>query len=111
AGSGVKFSSPRCTHCVMGLCLAAAAWISPVAAQVNYGMLTGAVEDANGGVVAGAVVRVTNAGTGQSRQALTAGTGMFSLPDLLPGTYEVQISSPGFRTFLQTGVAINVNSV
>jgi hypothetical protein len=54
---------------LLGLCFTAALSIAPVLAQVNYGTLTGTVEDQNGGAVPEAIVRVTNTATAQSRQA------------------------------------------
>ena len=88
---------------LLGLCFTAALSIAPVLAQVNYGTLTGTVEDQNGGVVPEAIVRVTNTATAQSRQVPTGSTGTYTLPDLPPGAYDVQVSAAGFRTFLRTG--------
>jgi Carboxypeptidase regulatory-like domain len=96
---------------LLSVCFTAALSIAPVLAQVNYGTLTGTVEDQNGGAVPEAIVRVTNTATAQSRQAPTGSTGTYTLPDLPPGAYDVQVSAAGFRTFLRTGVAVNVNSV
>jgi outer membrane receptor protein involved in Fe transport len=83
----------------------------PARAQVLYGTLVGTVEDQSGAVVAGANVTATSRDTGLSRQVVSGSVGTYSLPDLLPGTYDVRVTAPGFRTFTQTGVTLAINTV
>ena len=67
-----------------GLWLAAVLLTAPALAQVNYGTLTGTVEDQNGGAVPEAIVRVSNVATAESRQVPTGSTGTYTLPDSFP---------------------------
>jgi hemoglobin/transferrin/lactoferrin receptor protein len=67
--------------------------LAPVAAAVPFG---GSVKDASGGAVAGARISVMTA-----RQSVVATTrsdahGNFSIADLPPGDYIVQVEAPGF---------------
>jgi hypothetical protein len=66
-------------------------------AQGNAG-LTGSVTDSSGAVIANAQVKITNLATGAIQTTTTGASGFFSLPQLAPGTYEVQVSANGFST-------------
>ena len=83
----------------------------PAGAQVLYGTLTGTVEDSSGAVVAGAGVTASNEAIGQSRETTTNASGMFTLTNLAPGIYSVEVALTGFRTFRRTGVEVTINTV
>ena len=59
----------------------------------------------------GATVLVTNNNTGFKREAVTNAVGHFNLADLPAGTYSLKATQQGFRTFEQTQVTVNINSV
>src|SRR6478672_8429236 len=59
----------------------------PLSAQ-NFAEITGAVSDATGAVMSGAAVTAISATTNQVRRATTNETGNYSLPYLVPGTYD-----------------------
>src|SRR5687767_6447601 len=60
--------------------------------------LSGTVVDSGGAVIPGASVVVTNTSTTATFNAVTDGTGMFSVPALNPGLYTVSVSLSGFKT-------------
>jgi len=65
----------------------------------GIGALNVTVRDAQGGVIPGTNVRVTQAGTSKVRTLKTDARGRFSAPDLsAPRIYEVVVTLPGFRT-------------
>ncbi|HEV2387641.1 MAG TPA: TonB-dependent receptor [Candidatus Acidoferrales bacterium] len=71
------------------------------------GKITGVVTDASGAVVPNASVAVKSTALMTSRTTKTANDGSY-LFDLLPvGSYEVSITAPGFRTYVQSGIVIN----
>jgi hypothetical protein len=72
--------------------------------------ISGTVTDASGAVLPGAQVTATQSDTGFSRTAVTNETGFYALPSLLLGPYKVEASLTGFRTFVQTGVVLQVGS-
>jgi outer membrane receptor protein involved in Fe transport len=80
-------------------------------AQVLYGSALGLVEDQSGAAVIGATVTATNSSTGVVRETKTGADGRYLLPNLLPGTYEIKVTSQGFRTFSQSNVTITINTV
>src|SRR5258707_11901065 len=88
---------------VMGLCLA----ISVASAQTS-GEITGEVKDQSGAVAPNAAVTVTNAGTNAARSTTTNGAGIYSVPSLVPGTYQVKVEAPGFQSMLRTNVELEV---
>src|SRR5687768_10430160 len=68
-------------------------------AQALYGSLVGNVVDETGAIVPGATVTITQRETNQTREQATPENGAYSFPNLAPGTYDVVVALPGFRTF------------
>src|SRR5262249_32137569 len=72
--------------------------------------ITGTVQDSSGAVLPGAEVTAVQTDTGVSRTSVTNETGSYVLPNLATGPYRLEISLPGFRSFVQTGIVLQVNS-
>ena len=72
--------------------------------------ISGTVHDQSGAVLPGVEVTATQTGTGISRMTVTNETGSFVLPNLPLGPYKVEAALTGFRTFVQTGIVLQVNS-
>src|SRR6516164_6454952 len=70
--------------------------------------ITGTVRDQTGAVVASAQVSATNTETGLKRSTMTDASGAFTLPNLPVGPYRLEASAPGFRTYVQTGILLQV---
>ena len=64
------------------------------AAQETRGNINGMVQD-SGGIIPGAVVRITNTGTSQTQQLVTNDRGYFEAVLLNPGQYEVRVELQG----------------
>jgi hypothetical protein len=77
------------------------------AAQETRGKILGTVEDAQG-VVPGATVTITSVDTRTATRLVTNGQGYFEAPLLQPGTYDVSVEMPGYKTATRTGVALAV---
>lgn len=80
----------------------ASAW-----AQFTSG-IEGTVLDAQGGIVPGATVTITNEETGVAQNQTTTEAGYFRFTALPGGLYQVQISLAGFKTALQEHVRVQV---
>jgi hypothetical protein len=79
-----------------------------LSAQVVGATLSGTVTDTSGGVVPNADVTAKNISTGIARTAVTNGSGLFTVPNLQPGPYEITVAAGGFNTDVRSGVTLNV---
>src|SRR4030081_2906383 len=77
-------------------------------AQVAGATLSGTVSDQSGGFLPQATVAVRNIATDITRSTTTSSAGFYSVPNLLPGSYDVKASAQGFSTHLATGVTLTV---
>src|SRR5579864_6687670 len=73
-------------------------------AQAVGATLSGTVTDPSGAVIPNAQVSVTNAATAVATRATTDAAGFYTLPNLLPATYEATVTAPGFSTERQTNI-------
>jgi Carboxypeptidase regulatory-like domain len=74
------------------------------------GSISGVVTDKSGAVISGASVVATDTLTGIKTTVKTDTKGFYNLPALAVGTYDLEISQAGFRTYRQTGLVIDTNS-
>jgi hypothetical protein len=82
----------------------------PVAAQSGRGTLTGSVKDQSGAIIPGASLLLTEIQTGSRYNATSGGEGLFTFPELPPGTYALEVSATGFETYRQVGIDVAVAS-
>jgi hypothetical protein len=83
---------------------------SCVYAQVSGATMTGTVSDASGAVIPNAQVATKNVATGDVRSATTNATGLYTAPNLLPGSYDVTATAPGFSTEVRSGITLTVGT-
>jgi hypothetical protein len=76
-------------------------------AQTSKGFFVGNVNDQNGAVISGAVVKITNAGTGVTRETVSTDDGGFRFDAIDPGAYRIEISQSGFKTIARDGLIIS----
>ncbi len=81
------------------------------AAQAAWGGLVGVVRDAQGGVLPGATVTITEAGTNLTRETTTDAQGSYNFVNVLPGRYDVRITLASFRESVRTGVPVTVGQI
>src|SRR6059036_2372450 len=72
--------------------------------------ISGTVRDASGAVLPGVEITATQTETGIARTTITNETGFYVLPSLPLGPYRLEAALAGFRTFVQTGIVLQVNS-
>jgi hypothetical protein len=73
------------------------------------GSINGAVTDETGGAIPGAEVKLTNAAQGTVFTATTNSGGDYSFPSLEAGTYNLQVSAPGYKQFDASGIVLRVS--
>src|SRR5262244_2049038 len=96
---------------IAGFALAALCLLVPAIAQAQElrGKITGRVTDSSGAVIPGATVKVTNVARATTSTLITNEEGLFDVPYLLPGTYQVAVEIPGFKKALQDNVQVAIN--
>jgi len=80
-------------------------------AQSGTATLQGVVTDPSGAVVPNARIHITADLTGVARDVLSNSNGLYSAPDLSPGSYKVSVAAAGFSTKVETGVVLTVGAV
>ena len=93
-----KSSMPFIHKLLTALLMSISLFSGLVFAQQTSATLVGTVNDASGGIIANATVKVINLATGTTREVTTDGSGNFSFPVLIAGDYEVTIALPGYKT-------------
>ena len=77
-------------------------------AQSERGTIRGAVTDATGAVVVGATVKAINPETGVESSTVTTAAGLYSIPQLKPGIYRVEVEQASFKKTVRQNVTVNV---
>jgi carboxypeptidase family protein len=94
--------------CLFGAVLGILILAVPAVAQRTTAGLRGTVSDASGAVVPGAAVTVTAENTGLTRTTTSNTAGVYSIPDLPVGTYNVTAELQGFKASTVRSVTLSV---
>src|SRR4029077_20190142 len=93
---------PRfCLVVLMGTLFTALAW-----GQVERGTVTGVVTDPTGAVVAGANVSLRSVNTNLVTKTESSSAGIYYLPSLPPGRYELRVEHSGFRPAIVSDIVL-----
>jgi outer membrane receptor protein involved in Fe transport len=82
-----------------------------VHAQVLYGSLVGNVIDPSNASVPAATVRLKHQETGSEVEAVANAQGAFLFSNVQSGTYELNVSAPGFQSFRRAGIVVGTNQI
>lgn len=77
--------------------------------QTSFGAIQGMVTDPSGAAVPGATIVAVHIETGARRQTATGPTGLYNVPSLVPGRYQVSAEAPGFKRQVRPVVQLRVN--
>jgi hypothetical protein len=80
----------------------------PAFAQVANAVVTGIVTDAQGGVLPGVTITVTNAESGVVRTIVTETVGRYRLGGVPPGRYNLTAELPGFANVEVRGITLTI---
>jgi carboxypeptidase family protein len=78
----------------------------PAGAQVAGGSITGTVTGDSGAAMPGVQISVREVSTGLLRTSTTNTAGLFGVPDLSPGNFEMTVSATGFVTQVWTSITV-----
>jgi Carboxypeptidase regulatory-like domain/TonB-dependent Receptor Plug Domain len=95
------------TFLAIGLCVFTAI---PANAQVTGATLSGTVTDASGAVISGAQISIKDSATGITHDVTSDTAGLYTAPNLIPGSYEVKVSASGFSTAVQSNLTLGVGA-
>jgi hypothetical protein len=87
------------------LCLASI----PLAWASVTGSISGVVRDASGATIPGVQVVASEKATGVKTTVTTDSDGFYKFQELPIGTYDVEISKTGFKTYVKTNLLLEVN--
>jgi hypothetical protein len=85
-------------------------FLSGVAWAQATAQLNGRVNDESGAALPGVTVTATQTDTAFTRTVVTDETGSWTMPNVPIGPYRLEASLEGFRTFVQTGIVLQVNA-
>ncbi len=75
-------------------------------AQSDRGTITGTITDPAGAVIATAAVEARNTETNARYPVASSVTGNYTLAELPAGTYELDVTAPGFKKFIRPGLIV-----
>jgi len=81
---------------------------TPVFAQRTTGALLGVIKDASGAVLPGASVSVTGPNIVGAQVGVANELGLYHVPNLPPGEYQLVFSLSGFKTLTRKGVRVGL---
>ena len=95
------------------LCLLLANLPAPSARgqNANSGEIRGTVTDSSNALMADVNVTISNVQTGVQTTTTTNGSGIYDVPSVPVGEYEIAFSKAGFRTFVRKGVALELGTI
>jgi len=67
------------------------------------------VVDPSGSAIGGAQLKMTETDKQQVHSGVTDAVGRFSFNNLPVGPYQLEVQAPGFKTYVQTGIVLQVN--
>jgi Carboxypeptidase regulatory-like domain len=83
----------------------------PAFAQRITASIRGTVTDPSNAVVAAATVNIRNEETGLTRSVHTNTDGNYNFSELPVGSYRIEVTFPGFKSAVRSGVTVNVADV
>jgi hypothetical protein len=80
-------------------------------AQSTGGRIRGTITDQSGGAVASAKVTLINEATNVTRDTDSGGNGEYLFIEVPVGSYEIDVTQPGFKKYVRKGVTLDLNEV
>lgn len=102
------FGTPRILGSTAALGAVLAIAVTSAAAQTSTGVLSGAVRDAIGAVLPGAMVSLTHVDTNARIQTQSDDRGRYRFAQLSPGSYRLEAALPGFKRFVLREIPLAV---
>ncbi len=95
----------------VGIALLWSVMSAPLAAQILYGSIVGAVKDSQGAVIPAATVTIVNRDTNLTRETITDAQGAYSFGNVLAGPYDVKVTLQGFKENIRSNVPVSIGQI
>uniref|UniRef100_Q01ZH1 TonB-dependent transporter Oar-like beta-barrel domain-containing protein n=1 Tax=Solibacter usitatus (strain Ellin6076) TaxID=234267 RepID=Q01ZH1_SOLUE len=79
-------------------------------AQSERGTITGLVTDASNAAVPNAPIKLVNVGTNASTEVMASSSGEYSVANLGPGAYRLEITKPGFQSAIVDNIILTAGA-
>ncbi|MBX7169410.1 MAG: TonB-dependent receptor [Pyrinomonadaceae bacterium] len=96
---------------LLGILIMGLAIFSFGQSQALNGQIEGTVTDQNGASVPNATVTAKNIETGAERKVTTDESGVYRIPLLPLGSYQITIEAPNFKKYVQNGVILTTGRI
>src|ERR1051326_1547312 len=93
-------------RCLTGVVCSFFLFSAIIFGQSDRGAITGTVSAPTGALVANTPIQVKNSQSGAVYSGASSATGNYTFPQLPPGTYEMSVSTPGFKTFVRQNIVV-----
>ena len=80
------------------------------AQEAGTGNIQGTITDPTGSVVPNAALTLTEASTLVQHKTQSDSRGVYAFTNMVPGTYSLDVTAPGFQRYLSTGNVLEVGS-
>ena len=105
-----KLRNSQVVTAILIALIAGVALVPAARGQAVGATLSGVVTDSSGAQVPNATVSIRNVATGDVRTVSSNDSGLYSAPNLLPGSYEEAVEAKGFGTVTQKGLTLTVGA-
>lgn len=95
-------------HILSWFCMVFVVCVWRVDAQVTLGSILGDITDSTGGRVAGSRIKIMDIERNLTQEKEVDGSGSFIFPVVRVGRYNVTVTAPGFNTFVQKDVKVDI---
>ena len=82
---------------------------SVVSGQDFRATVTGIVGDPSGAAIPRATIKATNIANNQVQETTSTAVGLYTIPYLEPGVYNIEATAPGFQTLKRQGITLEVS--
>ncbi len=79
-----------------------------IAQQSTNAQITGIVTDSTGASVPGVSIKATNTATNVDFSTVSNEAGVYVLPQLVPGPYQITVSKEGFQTLVRSEITLRI---
>lgn len=79
--------------------------------QADRGTIRGTITDSSGAVISGAEVTAVGVSTGVRISTRTTSVGSYSISDLLPGLFNVEVVQPGFKKLVRENARVSAGVI